>query len=877
MNVKKFTLFFVIFLLGLFLVGCDLIGDDGGEDEPLDDTPTEVMMIYEGGDSLIVGETKQLSATVAPAIANQAVTWSSSDESVATISAAGLLTAVGEGTVSITVTSSELTTIVETIEFTIIETDAQKMAKLNGAEATIRNLLPEVLTEDLVLPDADGVVLVRYIYDGTFHPVGTVFKYKPAPTDLKQTFSVNVSYGGKSKTFDVSIVIAKDVSLAGITGSSYVFISESTTLLSSLTGTGLTWSSSDVTVATVDQEGKVTGVNEGEAVITITDGEVSYTFTIAVIAAGKPDLLKAYQAKNHILSNIPASTRENFDLPTFTGAAIEYQVDSEVVTEFVAEQGINNVVVTIDTTVTVNETVINFEVKVVVIAKTDDVIVAEALAALDAYLEEKGYLDEDFKAAANLDFAGFTFEGVTVTWVSGLANAISNAGVYKRGNDDVLVPLEVSLRRASQSQIRKFSVLAAGYTQAEKIDYIVNDPAGDLKFLDGYTTKGGITLPIKDSKFGTTITWASSNTDIISNTGALVAPVETATEITLTATIVYYKQADYPYNFTQDVAFPITINPFEHDVDKASYYYGLSSTCIPEHFPYGKTAVNQLTNLDATFVHEEYTYNITWAPADTTIFDAEFNLLKQYFMYKSTSIVATLTREGSENTATVNFTVNVGIAEKPSDVAITITSDVSLAGFNYEKWLATNGFKTPAADGGKNIGDRSWQGFSGNIFKTTITANDVEYVIYVVSAKTNYANLTSANVRAGSEAIGESADKMYLASTGLSGSFGRVVKNTTDASIWVVDTPKDLSTTPTKDYFSGFNYMAAYKAIILNFDSESKLCTPIEVPMNGDGTEYEIKPGGFMLQRGYICQGVYDILRNETLTVEHLFFTSKYA
>lgn len=877
MKVKKFTLFVVVFLLGLVLVGCDFFGDED-DDDVIDDTPTEVLIIYEGGDSLIVGETKALTATVAPAIANQAVTWSVDNDEIATISATGVLTGVAEGVVNVTATSVELTTIFETIEFTVIETDAQKMAVLNEAEQTIRGLIPAVFTEDFELPDIEGAVEVRYIYGGIFHDAGTVYAYKPAPTDIRDSFQVNVRYGGKSKTFDVSFIVAKDISLAGISGSSYVFISESTTLLSSLTGTGLTWSSSNETVATVDQEGKVTGVNEGEAVITITDGEVSYTFTIAVIAAGKPDLLKAYEAKNHVISNIPASTRENFDLPTFTGAAIEYEVDSEIITTFVAEQGINNVVVTINTSITVNETVITFDVNVIVIAKTDDVIVAEALVALDAYLEEKGYLDEDFKAAENLDFESFAFEGVTITWTSGLANAISNKGIYKRGNDDVLVPLEVTLKRASQSEIKKFSILAAGYSQEEKVDYIVNDANGSLKFLDGYTTKGGVMLPNKDTKFGTNITWASSNTDVIGNDGSLVAPVEAATEVILTATINYYKGAGYAYNFTQEVEFPITINPFEHDVDEASYYYGLASECIPSHFPYGKTDVNQITDLDATFVHGDYTYNIAWAAADATIFDAEFNLLKQYFLYKETVINATLSRDGSDNTATYSFVVNVGIVEKSTDVAITITSKVSLGGFVYEDWLATNGFKSPAADGGVSISNRPWQGFSGNVFKTKITAaDDVEYTIYVVSAKTNYANLTSENVRAGVASIGEDPDKMYLKSTGLSGSFGRVVKNTTDESIWVVDTPKDLTTTPQKDYFAGFNYMPAYKAFILNFDPETKLCNPVEIPMNESGIEYEIKPGGFMLQRGYICQGVYDILRNEELTVEHLFFTSKYA
>ena len=56
--------------------------------------------------SLTVGDTETLTATVAPANAtNQNVTWASSDPSVATVDAAGKVTAVGAGTATITATT----------------------------------------------------------------------------------------------------------------------------------------------------------------------------------------------------------------------------------------------------------------------------------------------------------------------------------------------------------------------------------------------------------------------------------------------------------------------------------------------------------------------------------------------------------------------------------------------------------------------------------------------------------------------------------------------------------------------------------------------------------------------------------------------------
>ncbi|MCL2531651.1 MAG: S8 family serine peptidase [Oscillospiraceae bacterium] len=55
---------------------------------------------------IIIGDTIALSATVAPAIADQSVRWTSSNPAVATVNANGQVAAVGTGTAAITVTSA---------------------------------------------------------------------------------------------------------------------------------------------------------------------------------------------------------------------------------------------------------------------------------------------------------------------------------------------------------------------------------------------------------------------------------------------------------------------------------------------------------------------------------------------------------------------------------------------------------------------------------------------------------------------------------------------------------------------------------------------------------------------------------------------------
>ena len=66
------------------------------------------------------GQTTPLTATVAPADAtDKSVTWTSSDETVATVSSDGVVTAVGEGTATITATTNDGTNLTATCTVTV--------------------------------------------------------------------------------------------------------------------------------------------------------------------------------------------------------------------------------------------------------------------------------------------------------------------------------------------------------------------------------------------------------------------------------------------------------------------------------------------------------------------------------------------------------------------------------------------------------------------------------------------------------------------------------------------------------------------------------------------------------------------------------------
>lgn len=141
-----------------------------------------------------VSETAQLTATVAPEGAGEAV-WSSSNEAVATVSPEGLVTAVGQGTATITATAGEKTATCEvTVEISIIEVeDGQATVRLDGGSQ-------EELTEAISKTAQEGVT--RFVLVGNYSGLGQ--------------WTTNIFNGIKAEVIDFSGVTGWPVNEDGL-------------------------------------------------------------------------------------------------------------------------------------------------------------------------------------------------------------------------------------------------------------------------------------------------------------------------------------------------------------------------------------------------------------------------------------------------------------------------------------------------------------------------------------------------------------------------------------------------------------------------------------------------------------------------------------
>ena len=98
-------------IVGFFLVSCDneTTSDSynaGHQEQPLGNVAVTGMSLNTNATTILQGYTQTLHAIIAPANAtNRNVTWSSSNQAVAAVSADGVVTAVSAGTATITVTT----------------------------------------------------------------------------------------------------------------------------------------------------------------------------------------------------------------------------------------------------------------------------------------------------------------------------------------------------------------------------------------------------------------------------------------------------------------------------------------------------------------------------------------------------------------------------------------------------------------------------------------------------------------------------------------------------------------------------------------------------------------------------------------------------
>ena len=253
---------------------------------------TSVSMQLKSGETVSV----TLNATVVPSDAT--VTWSSSDPSVASVDG-GVVTALKAGTTTITAKAgeNEATCSVEVKEEPKDETVAVDSVTINQQAPTVEVGKTITLTAT-VNPSNATNTKVKWTAGSngcaSVSAEGIVTGVKAG----KETITVTTEDGEKTATVEVEVkeaapttVAVTGVTLNKVKTTIVVGISETlgaTVAPAEATDRSVTWSSDNTAVATVDKNGVVTAVKEGNAKITVTttDGGFKAVCEVTVTAAG---------------------------------------------------------------------------------------------------------------------------------------------------------------------------------------------------------------------------------------------------------------------------------------------------------------------------------------------------------------------------------------------------------------------------------------------------------------------------------------------------------------------------------------------------------------------------------------------------------------
>lgn len=235
------------------------------------------------------GESAETDEKLAKAAEKLTIEWTSSDESVATVDATGMVVAVsaGEADITASVKDSEMSAACKvTVKVTAkdITVPDNLDVKLNdGNEASI---------EATVSP-ADATD-VEVSYASTDEAIATVDKdgkvqvLQPGECDIVTTLTQEgkkvVEKKTRIKAFYEVEGITLDKTEGILTAGNTVTLNAAVLPEEVADETTVTWTSSDEKIATVDENGKVTAIAAGEATITANAGEKSATYKLTVQA-----------------------------------------------------------------------------------------------------------------------------------------------------------------------------------------------------------------------------------------------------------------------------------------------------------------------------------------------------------------------------------------------------------------------------------------------------------------------------------------------------------------------------------------------------------------------------------------------------------------
>ena len=586
--------------------------------------------------SVNVGQTAQLTATTRDASNNvligRAVTWSSSNPGIATVSSSGVVTGVAAGSATLTASSEGKS---GTASATVTAVTVP-VASVSVSPATPSATVGQTVQLTATAYDANNNVLTgrAVTWSSSNTGIATVSSSGVVTGVAAGSATITATSEGKSGTASVTVTPVPVASVSVSPATASVTIAQTVQLTATardannnvLTGRAVTWSSSNTGIATVSSSGVVTGVAAGSATITATSEGKSGTASVTVTAVPAPVAsvsvspatpsvivgqtvqltATAYDANNNVLTGRAVTwSSSNTGIATVSSSGVVTGVAAGSATITATSEGKSG---------TASVTVTPPPVASVTVAPTTASVIVGQTVQL---------------TATTRDANNNVLTGRTVTWAS------SNTGIATVSSSGVVTGVAAGSATITATSEGKSGTASVTVTPVPVASVSVAPTTASV--IVGQTVQ--LTATTRDANnnvlTGRTVTWASSNTGIATVSSSGVVTGVAAGSATITATSEG-KSGTATVTVTLAPVATVTVTP-------ASASVGVGQTI-------------QLTATMRDANNNVLTGRaVTWASSNTGIATVSASGVVSGVAIGSATITAT--SEGKSGTASVNVTV----------------------------------------------------------------------------------------------------------------------------------------------------------------------------------------------------------------------------
>ena len=492
---------------------------------------TRIVIEPSASSLMALGETVQLEALVldqnGQPVAGAEVTWSSSDAGVATVSGQGLVTAVGNGSVTITARSGSTS---ESVPVTVMQSAGSVV--IEPSTATLMSLGETVQLTAVVL-DGNGQPVAGAEVDWTSSDMAVAAVSGEGLVTAVGNGSITITARSGSASASVPVTVMQSAGSVVVEPTTATLMSLGETVQLTATvldgngqpvaGAEVTWSSSHESVATVSGEGLVTAVGNGSVTITARSGSASASVPVTVMQSAGSVVIEPSSATLMSLGEtvqLTATVLDQNGQPVARAEVTWSSSDAGVAT--VSGQGLVTAVGNGSVTITARSGSASASVPVTVMQSAESVVIEPSSATLMS-LGETVQLE-----ASVLDQNGQPVAGAEVSWSSSdmaIATVSGEGLVTAAGNGSVTI----TARSGSASASVPVSVM-------QSAESVVVEPSSTTLMAIGETVQltasvlDGNGQPMKDA----TVSWSSNDEAVatVSAQGLVTAVSNGSAQIT---------------------------------------------------------------------------------------------------------------------------------------------------------------------------------------------------------------------------------------------------------------------------------------------------------------------------------------------------------